>query len=142
MYHEVRTTHWLCLGIRIVWANCASAPGSFGHGSGSGFCVCRSKGGVPVTHALTHEKPPSNLLAPQGASHTHRLSFVMSQLEQLRKLTTVVADSGDFNSYSALKGLIQDGTTNPSVRHRFTPSLRICSCFSLHNRCSNRFCTD
>jgi len=40
----------------------------------------------------------------------------MSQLEQLRKHTTVVADSGDFHSYSALKGSIQDGTTNPSVR--------------------------
>jgi len=39
----------------------------------------------------------------------------MSQLEQLRKHTTVVADSGDFHSYSALKGLIQDGTTNPSL---------------------------
>jgi len=39
----------------------------------------------------------------------------MSQLEQLRKHTTVVADSGDFKSYSALKGSIQDGTTNPSL---------------------------
>jgi transaldolase len=39
----------------------------------------------------------------------------MSQLEQLRKYTTVVADSGDFKSYSALKGQIQDGTTNPSL---------------------------
>jgi len=39
----------------------------------------------------------------------------MSQLEQLRKHTTVVADSGDFHSYSALKGSIQDGTTNPSL---------------------------
>jgi transaldolase len=38
-----------------------------------------------------------------------------SQLEQLRKYTTVVADSGDFKSYSALKGQIQDGTTNPSL---------------------------
>ena len=44
------------------------------------------------------------------------LTLDMSQLEQLRKHTTVVADSGDFHSYSALKGSIQDGTTNPSVR--------------------------
>lgn len=43
-------------------------------------------------------------------------ALTMSQLEQLRKHTTVVADSGDFHSYSALKGSIQDGTTNPSVR--------------------------
>ena len=53
---------------------------------------------------------------PLSTFHTHHLSLIMSQLEQLRKLTTVVADSGDFKSYSALKGLIQDGTTNPSVR--------------------------
>ena len=52
----------------------------------------------------------------------------MSQLEQLRKVTTVVADSGDFNSYSALKGSIQDGTTNPSVRALgFWLSLFACS---------------
>ena len=55
-------------------------------------------------------------LPARGASPSVFPAPVMSQLEQLRKHTTVVADSGDFHSYSALKGSIQDGTTNPSVR--------------------------
>lgn len=61
-------------------------------------------------------------------------TLAMSQLEQLRKLTTVVADSGDFNSYSALKGSIQDGTTNPSVRSQsqVTDSCTL-ACYTLIN---------
>jgi len=37
----------------------------------------------------------------------------MSQLDQLKKLTVVVADSGDFTSFKELKP--QDATTNPSL---------------------------
>jgi len=36
-----------------------------------------------------------------------------SQLDQLKQITTVVADSGDFNSFKELKP--QDATTNPSL---------------------------
>jgi hypothetical protein len=36
-----------------------------------------------------------------------------TQLDQLKKVTTVVADSGDFASFGSLKP--QDATTNPSV---------------------------
>jgi len=36
-----------------------------------------------------------------------------SQLDQLKSMTTVVADSGDFSAYSTLKP--QDATTNPSL---------------------------
>jgi len=36
-----------------------------------------------------------------------------TQLDQLKTMTTVVADSGDFNSFTALKP--QDATTNPSL---------------------------
>jgi len=39
-----------------------------------------------------------------------------TQLDQLKAMTTVVADSGDFNSFGALKP--QDATTNPSVSPR------------------------
>jgi transaldolase len=35
------------------------------------------------------------------------------QLTQLKAMTTVVADSGDFSAFSTLKP--QDATTNPSV---------------------------
>jgi transaldolase len=35
------------------------------------------------------------------------------QLTQLKSITTVVADSGDFSSFHKLKP--QDATTNPSV---------------------------
>ncbi|XP_049849049.1 transaldolase-like [Schistocerca gregaria] len=38
-----------------------------------------------------------------------------SQLEQLRQYTSVVVDSGDFNSYAKFKDFVQDGTTNPSL---------------------------
>lgn len=37
----------------------------------------------------------------------------MSQLEQLKKLTVVVADSGDFSTFEKLRP--QDATTNPTV---------------------------
>ena len=37
----------------------------------------------------------------------------MNQLEQLKQLTTVVADTGDFESMKAYKP--QDATTNPSL---------------------------
>jgi hypothetical protein len=37
-----------------------------------------------------------------------------SQLDHLKKVTVVVADSGDFESFKSLKP--QDATTNPSVR--------------------------
>ena len=37
----------------------------------------------------------------------------VSQLEQLKKFTTVVADTGDFESMRAFKP--QDATTNPSL---------------------------
>ncbi|KAK5978622.1 Transaldolase B [Trichostrongylus colubriformis] len=42
-----------------------------------------------------------------------RTSFKMSVLEQLKKVTTVVADSGDFNSVKEFKPT--DATTNPSL---------------------------
>jgi transaldolase len=45
----------------------------------------------------------------------------MNQLEQLKTMTVVVADSGDFNSFVALKP--QDATTNPSVIKLFSSSL-------------------
>ena len=37
----------------------------------------------------------------------------LSQLEQLKKLTTVVADTGDFERMQAFQP--QDATTNPSL---------------------------
>lgn len=36
-----------------------------------------------------------------------------SQLDQLKKFTVVVADSGDFSTFEKLKP--QDATTNPTV---------------------------
>ena len=40
-------------------------------------------------------------------------SSALNQLEQLKKLTTVVADTGDFERMQAFQP--QDATTNPSL---------------------------
>src|ERR1700710_624730 len=43
----------------------------------------------------------------------------LSQLEQLRKFTIVVADTGDFQSIKEFKP--RDATTNPSLLYAATP---------------------
>ena len=48
-----------------------------------------------------------------GGSGVLRTGQIMSQLDELKKMTTVVADTGDFESMRAYQP--QDATTNPSL---------------------------
>ena len=49
----------------------------------------------------------------QRPAHTHFADQTMNQLEQLKQYTTIVADTGDFQSIKAYSP--QDATTNPSL---------------------------
>ncbi len=53
-----------------------------------------------------------SIIARQAGENTNHISK-MSQLDELKKVTTVVADTGDFESMRAYKP--QDATTNPSL---------------------------
>jgi len=52
---------------------------------------------------------PSQAVFP----HLSPVALIMNQLDQLKQITTVVADTGDFESMKAYKP--QDATTNPSL---------------------------
>ena len=64
-------------------------------------------------HAATDEAHHALQKAPDLTAAFTRLLTMANQLEQLKALTTVVADTGDFNSIQKFQPT--DATTNPSL---------------------------
>ena len=79
------------------------------------LCGCGVEGLVPAGSRITAVKAEWRgvLFETLLITMSNNASSSVSQLDQLKKFTTVVADTGDFESMAVFKP--QDATTNPSL---------------------------
>jgi len=96
------------------WSKKGLDLGGLNKGAGSQEAGClrqRKSRSFPIPGGPVCRTEKRPLALPGAGSYAHRPP--MSQLDELKKITTVVADTGDFESMRAY--LPQDATTNPSL---------------------------
>src|SRR5262245_55986713 len=85
--------------------------------TGAGFCIASGALSVDIRYTLNQRKNfMSTIIEEPVAAPVAEKVQATSQLDQLKKITTVVADTGDFETLKQYAP--QDATTNPSLIYK------------------------